>query len=126
MPGRDGGEQDWWWVGGDGGTRGVGDWGMSGGLFQLAGTRFDCSYSSRGRVMGRKKECVLYFFFLKTHITHKMLSACLCSCWAQIAQIIYLGSWGRKLFLSELFRMGAKCKETILKAEVAKKANNNK
>lgn len=62
MPGRDGGEQEWWWVGGDGGTRGVGGWGMSGGLFQLAGTRFNCSYSSRGGVMGRRKGCVLFFF----------------------------------------------------------------
>lgn len=49
------------WVG-VGGTKGVGGWGMSGGLFQLAGTRFNCSYSSRGGVMGRKKGCVLFFF----------------------------------------------------------------
>lgn len=102
---------------GGGGTKGVGGWW---GLFQLAGIRFNSSHSSRGGAMGRKEAlCPIYIFCLKTHISHRMSSACLCSCWAQIA-IIYLGSWGWKLFLSELFRMRDKFKETILKAEVAK------
>lgn len=54
-----------------------------------------------------------------------MLNVCLSSCWAQISQIIYLGSLWEKLFLFKLLKMRATFKEMILKAVVAKRPRND-
>lgn len=78
-----------------------GGWWGGGKLLQLAGTRFNCSYSTQGGVMGKREggENVFYIF-VKTRNTQNVeyvpwrirKAHFFCSCWGRTAQTIWLVS----------------------------------
>lgn len=81
-----------------GGCGGVGRGRGRGKLPQLAGTRFNCSYSTRGGVMGKRwgHGGGAFYIFVKTRNTQNVervprrirKANFLCSCWGRTAQII--------------------------------------